>query len=242
LIELCRLILHKQYIFLFCIKPFQKKYQSKVTISRRTDIKKNKMNFSLSKQWNDEAIVDGILTGGRREHEALVALYKKFHVSLERFITHRSSGRDYAKQPEDIIWEAIEAFVVNVKKHSYCQKDAALETYLKSICKNLWFRYISSEASRDDRQTKYMADWDELDDDVSETLIEKENWAYYIDIVSKAGKNCRQILDMRLIDGFSMQEISKILITEGLFESDQTVRNTKSKCLKKVMEMINVNF
>lgn len=200
------------------------------------------MNFSLSKQWTDEAIVEGILTGGRREHEALVALYKKFHVSLERFITHRSSGRDYAKQPEDIIWEAIEAFVVNVKKQSYSLKDAALETYLKSICKNLWFRYISSEASRDERQTKYMADRDELDDDVSETLIEKENWAYYIDIVSKAGKNCRQILDMRLIDGFSMQEISQKLVIEGVFESDQTVRNTKSKCLKKIMEMINVNF
>lgn len=199
------------------------------------------MNFSLSKHWSDEAIVDAILTGGRKEHEALVALYKKFHVSLERFITHRSSGRDYAKQPEDIIWEAIEAFVVNVKKGSFSVKDASLETYLKSICKNLWFRYISSEASRDERQNKYMAEWDELDDDVSQTLVEQENWEYYIDLVNKAGKNCRQILDMRLIDGFSMQEISQKLVAEGVFESDQTVRNTKSKCLKKIMDMINVN-
>ncbi len=200
------------------------------------------MTFSLSKHWTDEAIVEGILTGDRKEHEALVALYKKFHLSLERFITHRSSGRDYAKQPEDIIWEAIEAFVVNVKKGSYSLKEAALETYLKSICKNLWFRYISSESSRDERQNKYMREWDELDDNVSDTMIDQENWEHYINLVSKAGKNCRQILDMRLIDGFSMQEISQKLVAEGIFENDQTVRNTKSKCLKKIMEMINVNL
>jgi RNA polymerase sigma factor (sigma-70 family) len=200
------------------------------------------MILSLSKHWTDEAIVKGILTGERKEHEALVALYKKFHVSLERFITHRSSGRDYAKQPDDIIWEAIEAFVVNVKKGSYSQNEANLETYLKSICKNLWFRYISSESSRDERQNKYMTEWDELDEDVSQTMIEQENWEHYINLVSKAGKNCRQILDMRLIDGFSMQEISQKLIADGVFENDQTVRNTKSKCLKKIMDMINVNF
>ena len=200
------------------------------------------MILSLSKHWTDEAIVEGILTGERKEHEALVALYKKFHVSLERFITHRSSGRDYAKQPDDIIWEAIEAFVINVKKGSYSRNEANLETYLKSICKNLWFRYISSESSRDERQNKYMTEWDELDEDVSQTMIEQENWEHYINLVSKAGKNCRQILDMRLIDGFSMQEISQKLIEDGVFENDQTVRNTKSKCLKKIMDMINVNF
>jgi RNA polymerase sigma factor (sigma-70 family) len=201
------------------------------------------MIFRLSKHLSDEAIIEGILMGGRKEHEALIALYNKFHVSLERFITHRSSGRDYAKQPEDIIWETIEAFVVNIKKGSYTSTEASLETYLKSICKNLWFRYISSESSRDERQNKYMSDWDELDDNVSNTLIDQQNWEYYINLVSKAGKNCRQILDMRLIDGFSMQEISQKLIAEGVFENDQTVRNTKSKCLKKMIDMLNkVNF
>ncbi len=199
------------------------------------------MILGLPKHPSDESIVEGILTGGRKEHEALVALYKKFHVSLERFIVHRSSGRDYAKQPEDIIWEAIEAFVVNVKKGSFTLRDATLETYLKSICKNLWFRYISQETSREERHIKYMADWNKLEDDVNDMLIEKENWENYINLVNKLGKNCRQILDMRLIEGLSMQEISQRLIANGTFENDQTVRNAKSKCLKKLMEMISSN-
>ena len=199
------------------------------------------MILGLSKHPSDESIVEGILVGGRKEHEALVALYKKFHVSLERFIIHRSTGRDYAKQPEDIIWEAIEAFVVNVKKGTFTLKDATLETYLKSICKNLWFRYISQEASREERQNRYMAEWDKLEDDVSDMLIEKENWEHYINLVSKLGKNCRQILDMRLVEGLSMQEISQRLIANGTFENDQTVRNAKSKCLKKIMDMITSN-
>lgn len=200
------------------------------------------MTLGFKKHWSDETIVSGIQEGGRREHDALVALYNKFRSPLERFINHRSSGRDYAKEPEDIIWETIEAFVVNVKKGSYSIGDATLETYLTSICKNLWFRYVSSEASRDERNSKYMTDWNELDDDVSETLINKENWEFYTHVVSQAGKNCRQILDMRLIDGLSMQEISQKLIANGTFENDQTVRNTKSKCLKKIMDMINVNL
>ena len=199
------------------------------------------MILGLSKHPSDEAIVEGIRAGGRKEHEALVMVYKKFHVSLERFIIHRSNGRDYAKQPEDIIWEAIEAFVVNVKKGTFTLKDATLETYLKSICKNLWFRYISQEASREERQNRYMAEWDKLEDDVSDMLIERENWEQYINLVSKLGKNCRQILDMRLIEGLSMQEISQKLIANGTFENDQTVRNAKSKCLKKIMDMITSN-
>lgn len=199
------------------------------------------MILGLPKHPSDESIVEGILAGGRKEHEALIALYKKFHVSLERFIVHRSSGRDYAKQPEDIIWEAIEAFVVNVKKGSFTLRDATLETYLKSICKNLWFRYISQETSREERHNKYMAEWDKLEDDVNDMLIEKENWEYYISLVNKLGKNCRQILDMRLVEGLSMQEISQKLIANGTFENDQTVRNAKSKCLKKIMEMISSN-
>lgn len=198
------------------------------------------MNFKLNRSWSDEVIVEGIKEGGRREHDAIINLFNKYNVALRRFISNRSSGEVFAKLPDDIIWETIEAFVLNVKKDKFQFGDASLETYLISICKNLWFRNISSENSRKERQYKYLND-DEVSEDVSQILIDNQNWEIYVNIVGQAGKNCRRILDMRLVDGLSMQEISKQLIEEGVFENDQTVRNTKSKCLKKIFELLKIN-
>jgi RNA polymerase sigma factor (sigma-70 family) len=196
------------------------------------------MIFSFSKNWTDEAIIEGIAGGGRHENDALIQLYNKYNSSLKRFISFRNSDFEKAKQPDDIVWETIEAFVINVKKGTYKYGDASLETYLTSISKNILFRSISSETSRRERQLKYLGEESAFDGDVSELLIEKENWEKYINIVSQAGKNCRLILDLRLIEGLSMQEIAEKLIKEGVFESEQVVRNTKSKCLKKMFELL----
>jgi hypothetical protein len=41
-----------------------------------------------------------------------------------------------------------------------------------------------------------------------------------------------------LVDGFSGKEMSDLLIAEGKFKSEQSVRNAKSDCMEKVANQL----
>lgn len=197
------------------------------------------MNFWVNnKHWSDEKIIAGLLGSERDEHQAILALHEKYGRALSKYADSNIYNKQYPKTPDDFVWETIEAFVVNIKKGSYTKQNAALETYLISICKNLIYRYTSQESSREKRTEVFLEDNNDQTPSLEDWLIENEDWEYYIEVISKAGKNCRRIMDMRLIEALSMKEIADILIAEGLFENEQTVRNAKSKCLKKIFELL----
>jgi RNA polymerase sigma factor (sigma-70 family) len=187
---------------------------------------------------NDSLIVEGILAGGLAESKAIEALYnqnKSFFLKL----LNEPLRLEKSKLPEDIIWEAIEAFVWNVKDGKYTpQGSVPLAAYVRAIAKNLLLKYLSSENSRGNRQGIYLEENDEVEADVSEAIVEKEKWDKYLEIFEKAGKNCKRILQMVYGLGYSMKDLAEELISEGLFENEQVVRNAKSKCLKKVLLQI----
>jgi RNA polymerase sigma factor (sigma-70 family) len=187
---------------------------------------------------NDSLIVEGILAGGLAESKAIEALYnqnKSFFLKL----LNEPLRLEKSKLPEDIIWEAIEAFVWNVKDGKYTpQGNVPLAAYVRAIAKNLLLKYLSSENSRGNRQGIYLEENDEVEADVSEAIVEKEKWDKYLEIFEKAGKNCKRILQMVYGLGYSMKDLAEELISEGLFENEQVVRNAKSKCLKKVLLQI----
>jgi RNA polymerase sigma factor (sigma-70 family) len=191
------------------------------------------------KTWTDAALVQEIQAGGRAENAAIAALYDMHRSTLQRFVGHKAS-QEFAKQPEDIVWEAIEAFVHNVKTQKYQpQAGVPVEAYLKSICKNLWHKYLTQEEARGARQEVFV-DWGETTDlDVSEVLMEQEKWNSYLALFEQAGKNCRDILTMSFADEMPVNEVAKILMAEGRYENEQTVRNAKSRCLKRMMDMMS---
>lgn len=194
--------------------------------------------MNVSHNWSDKKIIEGILAGGRAENEAIGALYDRNRSVLMRFIDHKAQ-KDYARQPEDIVWEAIEAFVNNVKEGKYSpQEGKNIEAYIKTICKNLWHKYLASELARENRQDVYAGFESEIEPDISEILADKEVWDYYLGIFEKAGKNCKEILHLSFAEDLPMKELAELLIAEGKYENEQVVRNAKSKCLKKIMEFL----
>lgn len=191
------------------------------------------------KTWTDAALVQGIKSGGRAENTAIAALYDMHRSTLQRFVMHKAS-QEFAKQPEDVVWEAIEAFVNNVKSDKYqVQAGIPVEAYLKSICKNLWHKYLTQEEARGARQEVFL-DWgNSASVDVSEVIAEQEKWNGYLTLFEQAGKNCREILTMSFADEMPVNEVAKVLIAEGRYENEQTVRNAKTRCLKRMMEMMS---
>lgn len=192
--------------------------------------------MKVSKRWSDHEIIQGILTGGRAEEDAIKAIYDNHRSVLCRYVGNKSS-KTYAKEPEDIIWESIEALVNNVKEGKYQpQAGTNIEAYIKMICKNLWHKYLASETARESRQEGYVGlDDDKTDLDISEIMSRIETWDSYLSIFERVGKNCKEILSLTFADDVPMNELAKMMVATGKYENEQTVRNAKSKCLKKVL-------
>jgi len=193
------------------------------------------MSSFFQRAWTDEQIVRGILTGGRERDKAIGAIYDQNRSFLMKFLSNRSNTKDYVKQPEDIIWESVEAVVHNIIEARYShQPDKPLSAYLTTVCKNLWHKFLSQESNREARQDAFGQETDYEEPDVSVLLAEKEKWDTYLAIFDKAGKNCKQIFTLWLVEGMSGKEIAEVMMAAGKLKSEQSVRNAKSDCLEKV--------
>lgn len=189
---------------------------------------------------SDEQIIEGIMKGGHYETKAIEELYDRNKGLFLSFL-NQGFANEKSKEPEDIIWETIEAFVNNVKSEKFkLQQNIPITAYLKTISKHLALKYYSSENARSGRQDAYFAQTDNISPDVSELIADKEIWDEYLGIFEKAGKNCKRILQMVYGLGYGIKEMAQELIAEGVFENEQTVRNAKSKCLKKVSDNLTL--
>lgn len=186
----------------------------------------------------DLEIVNGIKEGGVAGSKAIGFLYEQNKFEINSFL-EKWKSQECAKEPNDIIWEGMEALVNNIINGKYqIQEGIYLKTYLKSILKNLWFKHLSSEKARMGRQHAYHQGNEGLEMDVSEILAEKEIWDAYLAVFEKVGKNCKRILQMFFGLGYSIKELAQQLMKEGLYENEQVVRNAKSKCLKRVTKQL----
>lgn len=196
------------------------------------------MNKRLHVYLTDAEIIAGVLNGGNAENRAIEAVYEQNKRLILGFLAQRTNA-EYAREAEDIIWEAMEALVLNIQNGKYTAQDGiGITGYFKSICKNLLFKSLDSENARTNRQSVYAGFEDEATPDVSQEMIEKETWNAYIGLFEQAGKNCRRILEMSFADGMKVNEVAQELMKEGLYDNEQTVRNAKSKCLKRMKEMM----
>jgi RNA polymerase sigma-70 factor (ECF subfamily) len=189
---------------------------------------------------SDAEILELLNRGGHYVSKAIEALYDQ-NKSLLQSILKSSFKSEKSKTSEDIIWETMEAFINNVNKGSFSlQEGISIAAYLRVISKNLMLKYVSSENARSLRQNSFSLEIEESEPDVSHLIIEHEKWETYLQIFEKAGKNCKRILQMVYGLGYSIKELAKELIEEGIFENEQVVRNAKSKCLKNVLNLITV--
>ena len=191
------------------------------------------------KNWTDEQIVRGILGDSRSRNQAVAALYEQNRGFLLKFLNSKGGYHDTVRQPEDIIWESVTAVLNNILDGKYQPSSSTpLSGYLTAICRNLWHKYLEQEGNRQERQFIYIDENQQAEPDITQILSTKQKWDTYLEIFEKAGKNCKQIFTLWLVDGMDNKQIAEIMMQEGKLKNEQVVRNAKSDCLKKVTEML----
>lgn len=191
------------------------------------------------KSWTDEQIVSGILGDSRSRNAAVAALYDQNRGFLIKFLNSKNSLADPVRQPEDIVWEGITAVLNNILDGKYTPHPSIpLTGYLTAVCRNLLHKYLEQETNRQERQFAFVDQNTGNEPDISQILASKQKWDIYLEIFERAGKNCKQIFTLWLVEGMDNKQVAEVMMQEGKLKNEQVVRNAKSDCLKKVTDLL----
>ena len=167
------------------------------------------------------------------EHEVNAQRNKGFAFIVNRdfdtikgFVIQNSGTEDDAK---DVFQDGLIALMSNLKKEKF-KGNSTLKSYLFSICKNLWYQKI-----RKNKKTETIGAAEELPEEDADSVDNEKRYYVMQEKFKKLGKKCQQLLIEFYYKKKSMRELQELY---GL-GSEQAAKNKKSRCLKKLSEMVN---
>ncbi|NND63916.1 MAG: sigma-70 family RNA polymerase sigma factor [Flavobacteriaceae bacterium] len=161
--------------------------------------------------------------------KALKEIYQTNRMKVCSYILANSGSAEEAK---DAYQEAVIAFYENVRDGKF-KGESAIGTYLYSITKFKWLNQLKKDKIRTGHHEKVKQD--EIDEGPMAVLIEGEQRNQIMAVLAELGDRCKELLIQNMFYNSSMKEIAKV----GKYSSEQLVRNTKYKCLKKLKEMVS---
>jgi len=155
-------------------------------------------------------------------------LIDQYFDTIKGYVIQNSGSEDDAK---DVFQEGLIALISNLNKNKF-QGKSALKSYLFSICKNLWLQKIRKEKKTENIKSLEEVPYEETDKDDKEKMFEAMQHQF-----KKLGGKCQQILIEFYYKKHSIKKLQEIY---GL-GSAQAAKNKKSRCLKKLSEMVNMD-
>lgn len=180
---------------------------------------------------SDQEIVEAIKR--ERDVDATVRyLYFTHFDALANYIRTNSGNEEDA---EDFFHEALVVFIKVVKQGKF-RGDSSIKTFLYAIMRNLWLNELKRRNKALLRETAYY-EQSEQEEDVGDLVYENETTQQVLAFFDQLGKNCKKIMVLHYYQELSMKEIAR----EMNYDSEQVARNTKYKCSKKLMTLLDNN-
>ncbi len=182
----------------------------------------------------DEFYSEDELVKAIRQNENLnkpvLFIYQQYSEKLSSFLINYGASEQEA---QDVFQETVVAFIDIVKKDRY-KPEAKIGTYLTAVAKNIWFNEIKKKQRAAFRDKEFEKGRNQVEEDVSHFINEREMKQQMRDLVYKLDEPCRKILVLFYYENLSMKEIVEHLP----YENEQVVRNKKSKCLQSLTGMV----
>jgi RNA polymerase sigma factor (sigma-70 family) len=155
-------------------------------------------------------------------------LYDNYFEAVVSLVQMNGGSADDAA---DIFQETVMILIDKVKSGQF-RGDSSIKTFMMAIARNLWLQEMRSRNRRDARETKYGYGGPETEE-AEMRLFSKENNKMMNVVFEAVGDVCTKILV-----GFYYEELSmKTLLEKFNYESEQVLRNRKSKCMKKLKDL-----
>jgi RNA polymerase sigma factor (sigma-70 family) len=159
-------------------------------------------------------------------------LYDSFFEAVVTHVLMNGGSRD---DGADIFQEAILVLIDKVKTGQF-RGDSSIKTFLLAISRNLWLHELRTRSRRNNREVIYMSG-EEKEIAPRESFFEKDNTRALEQLLDQVGDPCKKILTGFYYEDKSMKEI----LVDFQYENEQVLRNRKSRCMKKLKELLSAN-
>lgn len=156
-------------------------------------------------------------------------LYENYFESLVSYICKNGGSEE---DGADIFQEAVLVLTCKVKTGQF-REESSVKTFLFSIARNLWLHEQRTRKRRISREEIYMQT-EAVEE--SERVFAKEGSHRQMlnEVMQKIGDGCKKLLHGFYYENKSVRELQ----LQFAYQNDQVLRNRKSKCLKKLKELI----
>ena len=161
---------------------------------------------------------------------AVRTLYRNYFDFLGIYV-QQHSGSD--ADAEDVFQEVIVAFIDQVQRDKF-RGESSIKTFLFALNRNIWLNELKKRKRAAARETKYEHEKVSEDPGVAHYIGAREGRQQLMEVISRLGSVCQQILLAYYYERLSMKQILEQL----KYENEQVVRNKKHKCMKKLDELI----
>ncbi|PCJ65176.1 MAG: hypothetical protein COA58_09945 [Bacteroidetes bacterium] len=178
------------------------------------------------KGYSDDELVKMILKDERSMNIATSYILKTHGKRIKLHILEQSESMEEA---EDVLYEGLAAFIMNVRKGAY-RSESPIRVYITSICRRIWFKKFKRMMLHKKfeeyelEKPKNLFEDHILTNDMEETVEI---------LMSTLKKKCQDVLHLWALS-FSMVEIA----TKLKMSSSQVVMNRKNLCLKELRSQI----
>lgn len=159
-------------------------------------------------------------------------LYDSFFEAVVAQVCANGGNRE---DGADIFQEAVLVLIDKVKTGQF-RGESSLKTFLMAIARNLWLYELRTRNRREIRELSFSKSEDIITEP-REIIFEKDSTRALMELLHQVGDPCKKILTGFYYEDKSMKE----LLSEFHYENEQVLRNRKSRCMKKLKEILATN-
>ncbi len=156
-------------------------------------------------------------------------LYENYFEGVVAQVCMNGGQRD---DGADIFQEAVLVLIDKVKTGQF-RGDSSIKTFLFAIARNLWLHELRTRSRRNNREVVYTNNEDKIKEPEM-PFFEADNLAVLQKLLEQVGEPCQRILTGFYYEDKSMKE----MLSEFNYENEQVLRNRKSRCMKKLKELL----
>ncbi|MEM9546895.1 MAG: sigma-70 family RNA polymerase sigma factor [Bacteroidota bacterium] len=181
---------------------------------------------------NDQtkSLVDALKSRDQRTRsQAFEDIYVHNFPIIEKYVL---ANGGISAEAKDIFQDGIAILYAQLIKDKF-RGESSINTYLFSICRNLWFKEIKKNKKSNQMKKDHAQDTDQYVDEP----LESDKTLAVFKLFNTLEKDCQKVLELFYFEKLSMTEIAQ----EFGFKGEQSAKNKKSKCLKRLRALIQQN-
>jgi RNA polymerase sigma factor (sigma-70 family) len=190
--------------------------------------------MEIVRKYSDAELIEAIKSAQKAEVDAAIKYMYREYYEVLKIYTCQNSGND--EDAQDVFQEVLVAFINLVQKDKF-RGESSIKTFLYTINRNIWLNELKKRGKTEKRNVIFENEKDAAIMDVSHFISQNETRKEILSIVDELGEICKKILLAVYYENLSMKEI----LVNVDYETEQALRNKKSKCLKQLEQLLTAN-